>query len=216
MGKRWAELTNTYGVASNSSAHIKSNNVNDSLDGCNYRIIQKISANNVPMFNHGYVHDDVSFIENTSFDLSDCNSSDDLTINFLEDTLAECYYRRANHNNLQSVLSDQDDTLAYNDVIAKHSLNEAMIDFEYVDDTNASFGNITGTLDAFDYRRPSTPKSTQHSPGVPTQQFCRLLVPYSHFSPSPIARASLPRSNDSSFLAQFSDQSDDNINLSSE
>lgn len=196
-------IAGTYNIES--SAQKKSKQVNDSLDVCNYRMIQNYAVNRVPMSNHDYVRGAASH-ESSSFDLSDSvsfyfmdQSSDDLAIINMEDTLDVCNYRRPVCNNLSSILIDQDNTLTYDDVIAEYSFNEAIIGDQPVDEPNESFDKIgDSALDVGNYRC----RSAMH--------FNRLDLPFSHFSPSPIPTTS------SSFLSQFSDQSDDIIFPSSE
>lgn len=226
MGERWMAIADYYKVESNSyhsSAQKKPNEVNDSLDVCNYRIIQNYAVNKVPMSNHDYVRGAASK-ESSSFNLSDSvsfqfmdQSADDLAISNMEDTLDVCNYRRSVRNNLPNILSDQDSTLDYNDVIAEYSFNNKSIsDAEHMK-PNESTDKIEDTLDVCYYRQQLAKQSLtpeRHAPWM-SLHFNRLTVPFSFLSPSPIqpANASIVSSssisNSSSLMSQFSDQSDD-------
>lgn len=226
MGKRWMAIAETYDIQSSSyhsSAPKKSNEVNDSLDVCSYRIIQNYAVNKVPMSHNDYVRATASN-ESASFDLSNsvCDfhfmdqSTDDLAINNMEDTLDVCNYRRSDRNNLSSILSDADSTLVYDDVIAKYSCNKSIIDAEHMDEANESMGKMEDTLDVCNYRRRLAMQSLTPQRYTPCMSlhFNKFHVPFAHFSPSPIPTSTSSTVNSSSFMS--SDQSDDNINHSSE
>lgn len=224
MGQRWFAIAGTYDIESSSylsNARKKSNEVNDSLDVCSYRAIQNYAVNKVSNFAGG-----ADLNGNTNVDMFDPDgnqyffdqSNNDVAIVNMEDTLDICSYRRSIRNNLTNILNDQEEsTLVYHDVIAENSFNKSTIDGQHMNELelDKSILKMEDTLDVCSYRRRSTIQlltPVRYNPWI-SSFFNRYLVPFEHFSPSPIHLTSSPNS---SFVAQFSDQSDGSFNLSSE
>lgn len=224
IGEKWMAISAMFDIESSiyySNAPENVNKVNDTLDVCNYRVIQNYAVNKVPMSTSG-----VASNESNSFDLSDPNGSryffdqsttDNLEMVKMEDTLDVCYYRRQVDNNLSNILNDQESTLAYHDVITELKFNESTIKDE--PNTSSVSQMMEDTLDVCYYRRKPAKESLtpiRYSPWM-SSHFNKCHLPFTHFSPSPIPLTSSPAVNNSSFVAQFSDHSDDTtLNLSSE
>lgn len=202
MGHRWKAIADTYDFQSSSYFSSNFNKVNDTLDVCNYRVIENYTVNKVPNLN-----------ESNDFDMSDSDGNGYFN---MEDTLDICSYRR---NNLASGSNDQgESTLVDPNVIAEYSSNKSTTDDQHMDGLNKSITKMEDTLDVCYYRRKSAVHSLtpiRYNPRM-SSNFNQYLVPFAHFSPSPIALTDSPTVNNSSFVVQFSDQSDDTFNLSSE
>lgn len=221
MGERWMAIAETYNTESSSyksNIQKESNKVNDSLDVCSYRYaVNKVDQ---PKCTRG-----AALNESTSFDLSDAEgnlyffdqSTDDLAVVKMEDTLDVCSYRHPVRKNLSSILIDQESTLVFHDVIGDYSFNKSTTDDNDMGEPNKSICHMEDTLDVCNYRRRSAKQSLtpiRYSPWM-SSYFNKLHVPFTLFSPSPIPTTSSPMANNSSFEAQFSYQSDDTLNLSS-
>lgn len=217
-------ITDSYDMESSlyySSAQKEFNKVNDSLDVCSYRIIQNYAVNKVPMSKYT---SGLALNGSSSFDLSDPDgnryifeqSTDDMAIVKMEDTLDVCSYRHSDRNNLSQILIDQESTLVFHDVTGEYSFDNSTVINHDFDATNESISKMEDTLDVCNYRRKLAKQSLtpiRYSPWM-SSYFNKCHVPFALFSPSPIPMTSSPMVNNSSFVAQFSDQSDDTINLS--
>lgn len=215
MGQRWMQSTTYF-----SNAQKMSNKVNDSLDVCNYRAIKNYAVNKVSNFACG-----AAINENIDFDLSGLDgngyifdqSINDMAIVNMEDTLDVCSYRRPVHRNVPNIRDES--TLVYHDTIADLSFNKSTADGQHMNQLDETTIKMEDTLDVCNYRHQHAPSQSltpvQYNTWM-SSHFNKCLVPFALFSPSPIPMTSSPIANNSAFVAPFSDQSDDNINSSSE
>lgn len=222
MGQRWFTAcgydTESSTICISNVKRKKSNKVNDSLDMCSYRLIQNYAVNKRSEFAASS-----ALNISTDFDISDPDgngyfldqSNDECALINMEDTLDICNYRRPTGKNLTRILNAKE-ALVCRGMIAEISFNKSTTDNSHLNEISKSKAAMEDTLDVCNYRRSLAAQSLTPVRCNPwtSNYFNKCVVPFALFSPSPIPMASSSITNRSSFVAQFSDQSDETIDLS--